>query len=353
MKNYYLLINHKMPIYSWLFVNHRFAKRTRVLTDYLPLLLYGLVIAAAADWLIGRTFSRTVIFMPKPPLVSTMYQLFAWVGQLAAVLTGLLALGWLGWIAWYEWLTRRAAWLPLVLLAQAGLSLVFLFVVPVGWWLVVFHGLSLAAMGLILVRFRSGQTGQVGEVADLQLPINNHDGREVGNNKYRATTQALALLLPALALLFGKLYQTLPALYAAGQWPGPPPLTGNFFNLGELCVVFSPVGLWYVYGCGTSWRTWLVALGPALAFSGMYLVNPAMTGILAMWSIGLSLYLPWPLYAISLWLASVTVIVSLRRKHLAGGVIFLLVAGGYAAQLSSQTFLGLVALWLLRHLHIR
>ena len=79
----------------------------------------------------------------------------------------------------------------------------------------------------------------------------------------------------------------------------------------------------------------------------MHLVNPAMSGILAIWSTGLTLYLPWPLYAVSLWLVSVAAIVSLRRGDPAGWAILLLVAGGYAPQLSAQLFLSLIALWLL------
>lgn len=292
---------------------------------------------ALADWLIGRTFSRSAIFMPKPPLVLTIYRVFTVAGQLAAVLTGLLALGMLGWIAWHEWQTRRIIWLPLVLLAQAGLSLVFLFVAPAGWWPVVYQGLSLGAVGLIL------GFGIYG----LRFTIYGHDGTGAGSKRRQATKQVMVLLLPALALLSGKLYQTLPALYTAMQWPGPPPLTELFFNLGELCVVLSSAGLWFAYGRGASRRTWLVAAVPALAFSGMYLANPAMSGILTIWSNGLSLYLPWPLYAVSLWLAGVTVLVSLRRKRLAGWALLLLAAGGYTPQLSTQTFLGLIALWLL------
>lgn len=90
-----------------------------------------------------------------------------------------------------------------------------------------------------------------------------------------------------------------------------------------------------------------MAAGPALAFTGLYLANPALTGTLAVWSTGLTLYLPWPLYTLSLWLAGVTATTALRRKEPAGRAILLLAGGGYAPQLSTQAFLGLIALWLL------
>lgn len=78
----------------------------------------------------------------------------------------------------------------------------------------------------------------------------------------------------------------------------------------------------------------------------MHLAAPALTGILAIWSTGLTLYLPWPLYALSLWLACAVVAGSLRRNDPTGWAILLLAAGGYAPQLSTHVFLGLVALWL-------
>jgi hypothetical protein len=72
-----------------------------------------------------------------------------------------------------------------------------------------------------------------------------------------------------------------------------------------------------------------------------------MSGILSIWSIGLTLGLPWPLYAISLWLAGAVVIASLRRNDPTGWAMLLLMAGGYAPQLSTHVFLGLIGLWLL------
>lgn len=293
-----------------------------------PLLfLPWFTLAAAADWLIGRTLTRSAIFMPKPPPVLILYQVLNLAGQLAATLVGLLSLGLLLWITWYEWHTRRARWLTLALLGQAGVSLIFMVVIPSGWGLVANHLAGLIAVGMIASRSFS-QTNQ-------------------------AIGQRAALLLPALAILAGKVYQLMPALYVALHWPGPPPLTETLFNLGELLVVFSSVGLWWAYGRGAAWWGWLAAALPVLAFAVMYLANPALTGIMAIWSTGLSLYLPWPLYAASLWLAGATVIASLRRNHPAGWAILLLAAGGYAPQLSTQALLGLIALWLLGNETIR
>lgn len=289
-------------------------------------LLRWLALAAVADWLIARTFTRAAIFIPKPPVLA-LYQALTLAGQLATSLTGLLGLGMLGWMAWREWQTGRqpdsfspgiatrsvlGVGLSLILLSQVGFSLMFLWVAPTGWGVVANLGLGLVAVVIIAARSRQ-----------------------------------IALLLPALVLLLGRLYQLLPAWYTACGWPGPPPLTETLFNLGELLVVLSAGGLWAAYGRGASRREMYLAAGPALAFAGLYLANPALTGTLAVWSTGLTLYLPWPLYALSLWLASVTAVVALRRNKPAGWAILLLAAGGYAPQLSTQAFLGLIALWLL------
>jgi hypothetical protein len=72
-----------------------------------------------------------------------------------------------------------------------------------------------------------------------------------------------------------------------------------------------------------------------------------MTGIIAIWSMGLTLYLPWPLYALGLWLTGVTVIQAMRQGNAAGWAILLLMAGGYAPQLSVHAFLSLLAQWML------
>ncbi len=290
-------------------------------------LLHWLTLVAVADWLIARTLTRVAIFIPKPPPVLALYQAFTLAGQLATTLTGLLGLGMLGWMAWHEWRTcdrpdsfplglsvksLPGVGLSLILLSQIGFSLMFLWVAPAGWAVVANLGLGAAAVVVIAARNRQ-----------------------------------IALLLSALALLLGRLYQLLPAWYTTWGWPGPPPLTETLFNLGELLVVLSAGGLWYTYGRGVSRRDWFIAAGPALAFAGLYLANPALTGTLAIWSIGLTLYLPWPLYVLSLWLAGVTAATALRRNEPAGWAILLLAAGGYTPQLSTQAFLGLIALWLL------
>jgi hypothetical protein len=268
------------------------------------------------------------IFMPKSPPVVVVYQAVGLAGQLATTLAGLLGLAVLGWIAWREWqaghvwLPSRLAGLPPLLLGLMGFGLVFLVVPASGWLAIGNYALSLAAVGIIIYR-----TPRV--------------------SKTLGVSGAIAILLPAAAFAAGRLDQAMAAWYAAMQWAGPPPLAGALFNLGELLVVLSSAALWWAYGRGASWRMGLGAVLPALAFAGMYLAMPSMTGILAIWSTGLTLYLPWPMYGASLWLAGLTGLVSLRRGDLVAWAILLLAAAGYSPQSSTQVFLTLIALWLL------
>ncbi len=317
----------------------------------LPLFQW-LAFAALADWLITRTLTRMAIFMPKSAAVVVIYQAAGLAGQLATTLAGLLGLAALGWIVWREW-QGGSAWLALVLVGLGVFSLAFLIVPPSGWLMVTNHALGLAAVTQTL-RISPGPS-RSRPVPDLRYGVWERPGRDAGRGAPSwhgvagagKNLRVSIALLPGMALLAGRLHQAMAALYTAMGWPGPPFLAGALFNLGELLVVLAAAGLWWVYGQGVSWRIWLGAGLPVLIFAAMRLAIPSMTGILAIWSTGLTLYLPWPLYVAGLWLAGVAILASLRRGDPAGWAILLLAASGYAPQQSHQVFMGMIALWLL------
>ena len=284
-----------------------------------------LVTIALFDWLVTRTITRSAIFMPKLPALLLLYQVLGGVGQWALSLVSLLGLVLLGSIAWWEWRQRHALWLAAALGEQVGFSLLFLFVPPVGWPALVNHLLYLAVILLLLWRAVLRQAAEPAFVMGRLLP----------------------LLLPALAIMAGRLHQAIPVLYATQHWSGPPPLSTVLFTVGELLVALTPIGLWWRYGRGAPWRHWLLAGLSVLLFTGMYLATPTMTGILTVWSTGITLYLPWPLYGISLWLAGVTFLMVRKTEEQIGWAILLLAAGGFTPQLSAQANLALLALWLL------
>lgn len=294
-----------------------------------------LALAAVIEWLLVRTFSRVAIHIPKSPLMISVYTAVTQVGQVAGMFVALLALVLLLWIAWQS---RRGVWLPpstgsgqaLVLVGLAVLSLLFLFVVPPAWLALLYQLLGVTAVLLICAAAMRGRGGKPDEK--------------------RIWPELAALLFPATALLAGLLYQLLPNLYALLNWSGPPPLTGILFNLGEIFVVGSVLVWWWASfsfdGRTRSWNLWLLAAIPALLFALSFWRDPAMTGILTIWSTGLTLFLPWPVYVLALWLAGVTVLAAWRSDPPVAYAVLLLISAGYAPQLSSQLFCALIGLWL-------
>ena len=285
-----------------------------------PHLLRWLAWAALLDWLVTRSLTRAAIFMPKSPAVIMAYQGISFIGQLASTLTVLLVMAALGWMAWQEVRRREARMVGVALCTLLAISLWALFQPAVGWLAVAFQLLLIFCLGTLV--WRAWAAVQAVEIK-------------------------IVVTLVALTLLASRLFQLLPALYEALSLAGPPPLTGALFNAGELLVLLSIAALWWAFGGGASWKVWLAGALLMAPYLIGRLLNPSMTGILAIWSTGLTLYLPWPAYAGALWLACVTVIACLRRDNPAGWAIIFLAAGGYAGQLSYQVFLGLAALWLL------
>ncbi|MEE9594402.1 MAG: hypothetical protein V3V92_03285, partial [Candidatus Hydrothermarchaeales archaeon] len=83
----------------------------------------------------------------------------------------------------------------------------------------------------------------------------------------------------------------------------------------------------------------IVATIFAALFVAANVLNPKMTAILSIWGIGLTLYLPYQLYAIALWLFASALIRLLSRGRSTGyGLAFLFIAG-YTFQLTYQQLL--------------
>jgi len=283
-----------------------------------------LAVSALVEWLLVRTLTRAAIHVPKSPEIAAGYAVVNQIGLVAAAFVALLSLALLLWIAWEG---RREVWLSLTLVGLGGVSLLFLVIVPPTWLALLYQLLGVTAVLFICA----------GAVRAYGLK--------------RIWPEMAALLFPAAALLAGLLYQLLPTLYALMGWPGPPPLTGTLFNLGELLVIGSVLAWWWTSRSlpnrSRSWIIWLLAAIPALLFALSFWRDPAMTGILTIWSTGLTLFLPWPVYALALWLAGVTVLTTWRVAPAMAYAILLLIAAGYTPQLSSQLFCAIIGLWLL------
>lgn len=295
-----------------------------------------LAVAAVVEWLLLRTISRAAIHVPKSPLVISVYTAVNQIGLVAAAFVALLALLLLMSIAWRLWQTRQSFVLPLTLLGVVVMSLLALVMVLPPWFALLYQGSAVTAVFTIcLLRLRGARSAPV------------------GTGWWQETA---SLLFPACSLLAGLLYQLLPTLYAVFNWPGPPALTGVLFRLGELLVIGTVLVWWWGYGRtersrsghSRSWLNWTVAAMPALLFALSFQRDPAMTGILTIWSTGITLFLPWPVYVVALWLVGVTVLTTWHTRPALAYAILLFISAGYAPQLSSQLFCALIGLWLLK-----
>jgi hypothetical protein len=275
------------------------------------ILLRLLVFAALADWLVGRTLTRLAIFIPKPPFLIWLFESIDAAGRTAATLAGIITITILLSLAWRHLQAGQKRFSAFSWLILVSLSVGFLFVQPgqllmTGFQLLL--GLSLLAAGWY------------------------------GWKNGSSINKKLAVLLPTLALAAGTFAHTTQFWFHSQ--------TISILQTGELFVVMSTLFLWLAYGRRASWRMWLGAFLPVLVFTGGLLSNPAETGILAIWSLGLTLYLPWPVYSISLWLAGVTVLSAVRQEGWQAKTLLLLAAGGFAPQLSTHAFYGLIGLLL-------
>jgi hypothetical protein len=290
-------------------------------------LIRWLALAALADWLLSRTITRAAIFMPKSPPMLAVFQVMTVAGQLATTVAALLGIGAILWLAWQSASTAlrpRAGSmsglvLPVALVGMVALSLLGLVLPPAGWASAAYHLcylIAMAALGVYAWRLSGAE-------------------------------RIVAWLVVAAALALGELYQLGSTVGFVLHMSEPPAAAAWLFNAGEACVVAGAFALWWAYGRSAGWRAWLLPGALALAFAAGYFSNGEMSGVLAIWSIGLTLYLPWPLYVAALCLAGVTILVSLRTNPQVAWAILLLAAGGYAPQLSSQAFFDLVALALL------
>jgi hypothetical protein len=156
------------------------------------------------------------------------------------------------------------------------------------------------------------------------------------------------------------------AMAGAGgpQVPG----TGGALLLGEAAALLVPTLFFLATsvpsGRWRALRSWTIPVLGALIFAAGNIadiaVDQGFTGVFTIWSVGFTLYLPWPFYALSLafFLHALGTCFSRRRSAVVGnyanpdtglGLLLLLYAGFYL-QLTYQHLLALLAILLLGQL---
>lgn len=118
----------------------------------------------------------------------------------------------------------------------------------------------------------------------------------------------------------------------------------ELFQAGELLAIINTIFLYFAFRPSLrerGWRSFVVPSVITMIFFVAYLANPWAITTVTMLTIGFSLFLPFPAYAVSIWLYSYIIIGSIREhKHHAFGLALIFLAGRHL-QLS---YLGLLAI---------
>ncbi|MBI2127008.1 MAG: hypothetical protein HYU02_06835 [Thaumarchaeota archaeon] len=284
----------------------------------------GLLVAGIVEFSLIRTFSRMGILLPPREPVMSIFNMMMFVGSVAFNFASLLVILVLLWASYFLLSHRskadRIAGSLLVIVIT--LSMLFLVVTPNVLVSILYNILSMflvTILGISLIREGGSIERWLGVAITLSF-----------------VTTYLFKILPLLDQLLGL------SLNIAGV---------GILNLGEaLAVVATPLIflLTYRYRRGSG-KTLLRANSKAIIvstimaslFGSFYLASPWITSILAVWTLGFTMYLPFPFYIIAIWLFLYSLF-SLPgdKKALAYGMLLILLAG----HLIQLTYLNLLAI---------
>jgi len=305
-----------------------------------PYALWTLLAAGLGELFLYRMLSRVGVHIPKEGLVQDVYTSLVRAGSFAFNVSSIavfLALAVLAYGCVRRWDSRRplrAATPPLVA-AFGAVSLLLAFVDEADSAKLAYGAFS---AGLMLALAAIAWT----------------DGRADFGRK---ATVALIVL----AYLFAQYYTLSNQAYRALDLTAAPPLTTRALEIAELMVVATALlAFWRWSGvrAGLRWRPSPLQLGVAgllvFAFLGAYRGEDSSTAaILSLWTVGLTLYLPLPLYAIALGLYGAALVACLGRArrdpvYMADAIALgLLPVAGLTLELTYQHLVAIVALLLL------
>lgn len=308
----------------------------------LPYALGFLTAAGVTELLLLRTLSRVAVHVPKQGLVLSLYQLLTGVGSFAFDLATVLAVVVLA-LALYA-LMRRERWqdgghLP----AMGALALLLV-------WSVLFPLLRSAGGSVDgggpddAAKLAFGLAFSLA-VVGLALPY--------ALSRQATPARRIAVGLVAAAYLCGQYYTVSYAAIGLLNAGGPPALASQVLTLGEVLVVAGAVAIFAAWGASTPTGSrsgvrlrLAVPTVLSLLLLTSYLANGSTSAILSLWTEGLTLYLPFPLYLAAFWLYGWTVVASFQRRDgfTAGCALLLLFVGGYVLELTYQHLLAAIAL---------
>lgn len=289
-------------------------KRTAlpVLTpDGLKQLTGALLAAALVETLLLRLVTRVGVYMPKDGSVTDAIQAASFLGSLAFNFASLLAIA-------------------LVVLVLASLVLR----IESGVRRVAFAGLSLAmltGLGLSLATGAPAADALFGIAVALLVGF---IGLVLAGERHSTPGARPALALMVAAYFCYQYYLLGHLFYRILDYGAVPPLSITVLRLGEVLTLAAAAAAFWAWGL-PRWR-WVGSAGlaavaavlVALTLAGL---SPASTiAILALWTTGLSLFLPFPIYLLALALYLLTLVACWRSGDAfwaAAGLLLVLLAG--------------------------
>lgn len=284
---------------------------------FLSVSLKFLVVAALAEFTLVRIFSRMGMILPKTETVFLVYNSLTFLGSasfnFAAVLAVILLL--LAAYSMARGLTKIGKLTAALVAAIIGISILsFLAIDPI---LSLLYDLTILAIFVLLAK---------------QAFAN-------GNSETRNLLVILVVVTYAFSYYF-KIATTL--AQSAAATPASARVI-EMFNLGEASALLGSVMVFaFALRSGARHRAGYAVLAGAvtLLFSLAYVGNPWITAIITTWTTGFTLYLPFPAYALALFLFIYGVgMISQKERIVAYGLILVFLAGR-ALQL---TYLNLLA----------
>lgn len=279
--------------------------------DGLRQITTALLVAALAETLLLRIVTRIGVHLPKDPALTDTFRAASFLGSLAfnfasllAIVLAVLVLGSI--VPRIRNSVERAAF--------AGLSLAML-----------------AGLGLSLVTGAPTADALFGVAVALLVGL---IGLALAGERDSSPGARLALALMVAAYFSYQYYVLAHLFYRILDYGAVPPLSVTILRVGEVLTVAAAVAVFIAWGL-PRWR-WvgtagLAAVGAVLFALILAGLSPASTmAILALWTTGLSLFLPFPVYLVALALYLLTLVACWRSGDafwLAAGLLLVLVAG--------------------------
>lgn len=270
-----------------------------------------LIVAALIETLVLRGGIRVGVHLPKDAAVQGPFEAASALGSLAFNFASILAIALMAWLiasaaVKEKGFLTRSALLGLGAATLSGLALTVVTDEPAADAL---FGVAAASLVLVLVAAAAG-------------------------NERLGPAELIAVALVAAAYLSYQYYVLSYLFYRILDYAAVPPFSTTVLRLGELLALTAALAAFWAWGL-PRWRNvgaagFIAVFGGVLALTAAALSPASTMSILALWTSGLSLTLPWPVYALALALYLTTLIGCWRSGEAfwpAAGLLLVLLAG--------------------------